>query len=117
MSCVACKCGVSLSDTGFDCTPVQEVTYKLMAVQTFDSTGARNKIPFTATLNQAYFDALINQSDISKRWSPFPAMKNIDDKRGENKTFEFDDQTTEFLAEGARKFVGMISGLAGSGAN
>ena len=116
-NCNACKCGVGLDGLGFDCTPELQVAYKLIAVPTFDSTGARNKIPFTATLNQAYFDALINQSDISKRWSPFPAMKNIDDKRGENKTFEFDDQTTEFLAEGARKFVGMISGLAGSGAN
>jgi hypothetical protein len=94
-----------------------EVTYKLIAVQTFDSTGTRNKIPFTATLNQAYFDALINQTDKSKRWYPLPAMKNIADARGENKVFTFDDETTEFLTEGARKFTGMIPGVSGSGAN
>lgn len=117
MSCNACECGVKLSDLGFDCTPEMQVAYKLVAVSTFDSTGAKNKIPFTATLNQAYFDALINQTDKSKRWYPLPSMKNIADVRGENKTFEFDDQTMEFLAEGARKFTGMIPGVSGSGAN
>ncbi|HKZ36096.1 MAG TPA: hypothetical protein VJ184_00495 [Chryseolinea sp.] len=116
MSCVACKCGVSLSDTGFDCTPVQEVTYKLMAVQTFDSTGTRNKIPFTATLNQAYFDALINNTDKSKRWYPLPAMKAVEDVRGDNRTEEFPDQTMEFIAEGARKFKAWIVG-GNAGAN
>lgn len=117
MSCVACKCGVSLEPTGFDCTPIMEVAYKLIAVQTFDSTGARNKILLTDTLDQAFFDALINETDKSKRWNPLPAMKNIEDIRGDNKTFEFDDETEEFLAEGARKFTAMIPGVSGAGAN
>jgi len=116
MSCAACKCGVSLSDTGHDCTPVQEVAYKLIAQQTYDSTGVRNKIPFTATLNQAYFDALINQTDKSKRWYPLPAMKNVEDVRGDNRVEEFADQTMEFIAEGARKFKSWIVG-GNSGAN
>ena len=117
MACNACKCGVSLYSTGYDCTPAQEVAYKLIAVQTYDSTGTRNAIPFSATLNQAYFDALINQTDKSKRWYPLPSMKNISDVRGDNKTFEFDDQSMEFLAEGSRKFTGMIPGVSGAGAN
>lgn len=116
MSCKACACGVSLENTKFDCVPIFEVAYKLIAVQTYDSTGARNTIPFTANLNQAYFDALINQADTTKRWYPLPPMKNINDVRGDNKTFEFDDQSVEFLAEGARKFIGMIAG-GKSGAN
>lgn len=116
-NCTACECGVGLKGLGFDCTPELQVAYKLVATPTLDSTGARNKIPFSQALNQAYFAALINQTDESKRWNPLPAMKNIDDKRGDNKVFEFDDQTTEFLAEGARKFIGMIPGTSGSGAN
>lgn len=117
MSCNTCECGVTLSGTGFDCTPAMEIAHKLIVVPTYDSTGAKNKILLSATLNQAYFDALRNQSDVSKRWNPWPAMKNINDVRGENKTFEFDDQTLEFLAEGARKFTAMIPGTSGSGAN
>lgn len=117
MSCTVCECGVSLSGTGFDCTPVMEVAHKLIVVPTYDSTGAKNRILLTATLNQAFFDALRNQTDASKRWNPWPAMKNIADLRSENKTFEFDDQTTEFLSEGARKFTAMIPGTSGSGAN
>lgn len=117
MSCVACKCGEAFGDTGFDCTQVQDITYKMIITRTFDSLGVRNSIPFTASLDQAYFDALINNADTTKRWYPTPAFKNVEDIRGENIVFEFDDQTKEFLAEGAREFKAMIPGVSGSGAN
>lgn len=117
MSCNTCECGVTLSGTGFDCTPIMEIAHKLIVVPTYDSTGAKNRVLLSATLNQAFFDALRNQSDETKRWNPWPAMKNVNDVRGDNKTFEFDDQTVEFLAEGARKFTAMIPGTSGSGAN
>lgn len=115
-NCNACKCGVTLSGTKYGCTPVIEVAYKLIAVQTYDSTGTRNKIPFTAALNQAYFDALVNQTDATKRWYPLPPMKNVEDVRGDNRTEEFADQTMEFIAEGARTFTGLVVG-GNSGAN
>lgn len=116
MGCTPIKCKITLTATGYECTPILEVAYKLIAQPTYDSTGARNGIPITATLNQAYFQALIDETDASKKWYVIPPMKNIEDVRGDNKVFDFDDQSMEFLFEGARKFMAMVAG-GNSGAN
>lgn len=116
-ACNDCECGKLMKNSNFGCVPTIEVTHKLIFQSTFDSAGNRNRVLLTDVLNQAYFDAMINHADPTKRWYPTPAFKNINDVRGENKSFEFDDQTTEFLAEGARRFEGMIPGISGSGAN
>lgn len=115
--CNACTCGLTMSNTRHGCVPIFEIAHLVVFQQTLDSTGARNRIPFTQTIDQAFIDSMINHADPTKRWYPTPSMKNIDDQRGENKTYEFDDQTTEFLAEGARKFMGMIPTISGPGAN
>ena len=116
MGCTTCRCDASISNSGNACTPLQEVAAIIVAVPTYDSTGAKNSIPVSATLNQAYFDALVNQTDDSKRWRPLPSMKNIADLRADATFFEFDDNTSEFVHEGARKFTGLIPSLSGKGA-
>lgn len=116
MGCVTCKCGASISNTGHRCTPLLEVAAMVIAVPTFDSLGVKNSVLLSSTLNQAFFDALVNQVDASKRWNPFPLMKNIEDVRADATFFEFDDNTTEFVHEGARKFTGIIPSLSGKGA-
>ena len=102
-------------NTGHRCSPLFEVAAIIVAVPTFDSLGVKNSIPLASVLNQAFFDALINQVDESKRWRPFPLMKNIEDVRAEATFFEFDDNSKEFVHEGSREFKGLIPTTSGKG--
>lgn len=113
MACVK-KCSTSLTALGFGNTPEQEVAYKLIAVKTYDSTGAKNAISLSATLNQAFFDALVNNADLTKRWYPLPEMKQIVDTRADNQYFDFDDNTQKFIREGVRKCTAMLATESGA---
>lgn len=105
---MACDCNVVFGNTGTpDCVSIGSVTYRLIGVPTFDSTGVRNYIDTTQTLDSAFFTALINQSDTSKRWYPLPVMKNVEDIRGEDLTESFNDGSTAFIQEGSRTFTGI----------
>ena len=111
-TCIVCECNAGLGNTGTDCSPLQKAAYSLIGVPLYQSDGVtRNGINLeTDVLNAAYFTALINQADISKRWFPYPAIKNVEDVRGENQTEEFTDKTLVFVTEGARAFKGWIVG-------
>lgn len=111
MSCNACACNAGLGNTGTTCSPLQKSAYKYIGVPLYDDDGNRNGIDLeNDTLNQAYFDALVNQTDKSKRWFPYPAMKNVEDVRGENQTEEFSDKTKIFVSEGTRSSKSWIVG-------
>lgn len=116
MTCQSCSCNVSLSNTGSACTPIMQVTKQLILVPKYDNDGDRNKVLFTDVLNQAYFTALINQADPTKRWYPLPELKNIEDVRGDNIIETFEDQSSVFIQEGARTFSGLMIASIGSGA-
>ena len=62
----------------------------------------------TQTLNSAFFTALINQADSSKRFYPLPPMKNVEDIRGEDLTESFNDGSIAFIQEGSRTFSGFF---------
>lgn len=112
MACTTCKCNVGLKNTGTGCTPIIDVARKAILVPIYDGDQVRNGILLSDTLNQAYFDALINQADTTKRWFPLPDMKNVTNERGENIVETFDDQTTAFLQEGGKAFRGWMVGAA-----
>lgn len=94
----ACDCSLSYTNTGTpDCKTLMAVAKKIILVPTYDSTGVLNKIAVGDTLNAAYFTALINQADGSKRWYPLPEIANVEDARGE--------PIYETLADGKKVFV------------
>lgn len=103
-----CDCNNTLANQGTGCTPLFSVTSKLIAVPTFDSTGARNKILLSDTLDEAYFTALINHTDPTKRWYPLPEMKNVSSPRADAVVVEWEDGTSEFVRQGAKAFQGVI---------
>lgn len=104
-----CTCDFGLGNSGTpNCFPIGNVTNNLIIVPTYDSTGARNFIDTTATLDSTYFTARINDADTSKRWYPLPAMKNVEDVRAEAITESFNDGTTVKIQQGARTFTGMM---------
>ncbi len=110
-----CGCTYSMNNTGVNgCNPLIHVTRKVILVPKFDSTGARNSISLTATLNQAFFTALVNQADSTKRWFPLPNLVDVGDKRADAITQKFSDQRTAYVADGLRTFEGMIWGKKGS---
>jgi len=109
----ACDCNASLSNTGTACTPILEIANKLIAVPLKDADGNRNKITLSATLNQAYWEALINNADTTVRWYPLPAMKNAVDERAESIKETFEDNSTEFIQQGVRTFSAVITGSTG----
>lgn len=107
MGCIACKCDAGLSNTGTACTPLMQVTKKVILVPLFNSTGARNKVDLTGgPFDQTFFDNLVNDADVQDRWFPLPELKNVADTRGDVITEEFEDGTKAFIREGERSFTG-----------
>lgn len=103
-----CDCNNTLANQGTGCTPLFNVAAKLIAVPTYDSTGARNGIALNATLNEAFFTALINQADSTKRYYPLPEFKNASSPRTDAVLEEFEDGTTYFVRQGAKTFEAII---------
>ena len=73
-----CLCGTGLGNLGLSsCVVNRNVTNKLCFVPVYDSTGVKNKLDLTGTINEATIIALINQSDASKRWYLSPVFENV----------------------------------------
>ena len=90
--------------------PIIRVQKKVILVPTFDSTGAANEIDLTQTLDEAFFTALINETDPSQRWYPLPEMKNIVDERSDALYQTFEDGSKVYISPGTRSFTGLIVG-------
>jgi len=114
-NCIACDCTLQLQNTGTGCTPLMGITKKPIIVPYYDNEGDVNGIPFSDSLSQAYFTALINDTDDSKRWFPLPEVKNVDDNRGDADYEEFDDHTKAFIQENVRIFMGEVIGNTATG--
>ena len=84
---------------------------KIILVPRYANDGTANKISLPATLNQAYFDALINNADRSLRWYPLPKFVNVEMAKGESTYEEFSDKTKKLVAEGVRTFKGLLPAI------
>jgi hypothetical protein len=106
---MACKCDVGLGNTGLpNCAPIASVIKKIILVPTFDSTGARNYIDLTDTLNEAYLTAAINDTDSSSRWFPLPIIENVTSERAESSFEEAPSGRRAFIKQGTRTLTGEI---------
>lgn len=111
-----CDCNASLGNSGVpNCVNIPNVTYKMFVTPTFDSTGAKNYIDTTATLDSTFFTDLLNagrsgatNTDEKQRIYPIGAFKNVEDVRGDDITEGFNDGSTTFIQEGTRTFTGVI---------
>ena len=106
---LGCKCDSGLSNTGVpNCVTLQSVTSKFVMVPLEDSTGAKNFIDLTATLNEAFFDALINQADATKRWFPLPLLENVSMEKGDSTFEEAPSGRKVFIKQAKRSFSGEL---------
>lgn len=104
---MACKCDVGLGNTGTpNCQPIATVAKKLIVVPTYDSTGAKNGILLSDTLDEAYLTAKINAADASQRWFPLPVMENITHERAESISETAASGKLAFIREGIKSFSG-----------
>lgn len=102
---VICSCDTIMGNTGYpSCLDVLKVGKGVFFVPTYDSTGARNFIDATDTLNDAYFEALISNVDKTKRFYPLQKMKTIASTRAEDVVETFSDGTRRKLKDGIRDF-------------
>ena len=80
-----CNCiSNTLGNTGVPaCDVVEGVTRGLIFVSMETSAGVANKIAAGATLNTAYFNALINNTDTTARWYPVQGLEFVEETRTE----------------------------------
>jgi len=101
----ACSCNEPLVNTGLPgCVTIPDITQKLILVPLEDSAGAANSIDLTATLDQAYFDALISNSDDTKRFYPTPRVYSVESVRDAPVTEDIDGSPF-FVKDSALPFV------------
>ena len=105
-----CSCAVSLSNTGSPtCSPIMGVAVNFFLVPLIADDGTYNYIDPTATFNDAYFAAKINNADDSKRWYPTGQLKNVAGDRADPILETFEDGSSVFIRNGIRNFTAVIS--------
>jgi hypothetical protein len=106
----ACECNVSLGNTGNpSCEPIFSVMRNLIVVKKYADDGTLNKIDLTATLNQAYFTARVNDVDASKRWFPIKDLLNVTSEKADSVFEEFEDTSKVKIREGVRSISALIA--------
>jgi|688.fasta_scaffold268916_2 hypothetical protein len=83
---LGCLCdGGGLGNLGVNsCAPRFSVLNKLGWMPIYDSTGVKNKIDLTGTIDEAFFQGLINEPDPSKRLYLSPIFENVKRPKGDN---------------------------------
>lgn len=106
------SCVNSLANTGIACTPLMGVANNVIIVPLYGSNGELNNIDVTAIAagGTNFWTDLINAPDKEDRWYPVPAMKSIEDVKGDPIYEDFPDLTKVFITQGVRSFKGLIVG-------
>lgn len=99
-----------MQNTGTACTPLINVTKKILLQPVFNNDGERNYIDLEDDVDAAMFTALINNPDNSVRLFPLPELKDVKDTRNDPVLQKFADDSTIFIRDGVRTFEGMIVG-------
>lgn len=107
---MACRCDVGLGNTGLpNCAPIFNVPKKFILTQTYDSSGARNFIDLSTTLDDAWLTTQLNAaSDV--RLYPLPSFENVISEKAESVFDEAPSGKKVFVKEGARTITGEIWG-------
>lgn len=111
-----CTCKQGIANTGTpNCSTSIEVPVKLFVQSLYDAEGNKNMIDLSVIagpedLDNAFFSAMINDTDKSKRLFPLPKMKNVENTRGENRLETFKDGSKLYIGQGTRTFKALIVG-------
>jgi hypothetical protein len=110
-----CVCSTSLTNTGTPgCAPLMDQAYGFLFTRLYDGGGVANKIDASTTLNKAFFDALINNADKTKRLFPFMPLQNVEDTRADTVFEEFANGSKREVRQGIRSVNAMFVGADAS---
>lgn len=105
---VVCSCSTQLGNTGTpNCKTLSKTTSMIIAVRMTADDGTPNQIDTTVALNQAFFDALVQNADPSKRWYPIGELETVVQERAESITETFDSGRTIKIQDGIKTFTSM----------
>jgi len=105
---VTCSCSTQLGNTGTpNCKTLAKTTSMIIAQRKYADDGTRNQIDVTDTLNQAYFDAKVQNADASKRWYPIGGLENVVQERAEAITQAYDSGRTIKIQDGVKTFTSL----------
>lgn len=111
----ACECNSSLGNLGTPgCQPLAKVAKKEFFVPIYDSTGALNKIDLSVAFDQSVLDALLDNTDASKRWYPTTLIEAVTSERGESVFDEAPSGNKDFVKQGNRSESYEIRNQAGA---
>ena len=111
MSAIVCDCDdAGLQNTGLpSCITKFGVTKKLIMVPLYDDTGVKNYIDLTATIDAAYINGKLNETDKSQRWYPIGGdIKNIAKTKSESTKQTYEDGSVYPIQEGVYSFTGIF---------
>ena len=107
-----CSCTSTYNNTGLpNCIgELIKDSQKLIMVSRYTNAGVLNKISLPATLNSAYFSALVNNVDRSVRWYPLPKHVNAEISKEASVFESFTDGSKQFIHEGVSNFKCVYAG-------
>lgn len=109
MSNQLCACDYGLGNLGKpNCDKVFAAAKKFIFVPQFSNAGVENSVDSTATLNNAWVSALVNNADKSVRFFFSPEVKNVDMPKDAPVMESFEDGSNNFIAEAVRKVTGIL---------
>lgn len=110
MAIITCSCSSKGGNTGYpNCEVVFGTMAGFYAVPMKADDGTANKILLTDTINQVYWDALVQNTDPSKRYYPIHEVRNIATERAESVKFTYEDGTSVKIEDGVRTFSGILN--------
>ncbi len=112
---MACNnvCCYGLGNSGLpNCNLLFNNLKHIFVQERYASDGTRNKILASATLNDAYLTARINDADTSKRWYPIMNIENPQDTAPERIIQTFDSGNIGLKGKGARSFQGLLPAVS-----
>ena len=105
---MACTCSTAGGNTGVPfCSPLQGVMHSLIIVPKYALDGSLNAIDLaTDTLDNAYFEGKINETNPKDRWYPLPFMENVENTRAEALNETANSGNIYRIKQGARTLTG-----------
>lgn len=106
-----CICGTGPADSGVSkCKAAMDVTKAIYAVQRIANDNTPNGIAVGTVLNAAFWTALINHTDPSKRFYPITGLDNVENLRADSIVQTTSGGRNIRITEGVRAFQGDLIG-------
>ena len=107
MNCqTVCSCNGYPGNTAVGCIQDMGVGLRPWITQMNGADGTPNYIDLTTPLTDTLIKGFINNTDPTKRFYPYPEIKDIEDVRDKVVTEAAKDQVEYFVRYGLRKFTG-----------